>query len=175
MKEDQLADVLLGPAMSTAESGSTDGDGSDYDTEDDQSDDEPRPRGRGRVNVLLNALRGLGVVADPRDRIDKKRIPDIHKFNTPEVRRKVIAGLIDSDGYCDPIAASYNFKQAIDPHVQLFWDYTFLCRSTGSAARILPIPAEAYEVQAHHQLADRYGVGHIIFGGPHLGPPGNWR
>jgi hypothetical protein len=43
-------------------------------------------------NKFLNTLRDLNM-------LDNKHIPDVYKINSREVRMKLLAGLIDSDGY----------------------------------------------------------------------------
>lgn len=50
----------------------------------------------GPTNNLLNHLRGLKLSGTTSK---TKFIPDIYKFNTKDVRRKVLAGIIDTDGY----------------------------------------------------------------------------
>ncbi len=144
------------------------------DVPEEQSSDEeeavnnPRPRRqRGRVNGLLRALRGLGVMAD-QDGRDRKHIADIYKFNTAEVRRQVLAGLMDSDGYYDRIGGRFHYVQCIDPHIQLFWDTVFLARPTESCVRVMYRAAKVYEVKEDHKLAQhgRYQPGDRTYGGP---------
>ena len=72
-------------------------------------------------NLVQSALEILGVARS-------RHVPDCYKFGPLEVRRSVLAGLIDSDGHithggCDWISKSEQLAQ----------DFAFLCRSVGLA------------------------------------------
>lgn len=76
---------------------------------------------RGIKNVVQTALERVGVLKN-------RHLPDCYKFGPLDVRRAVLAGLIDSDGHithggCDWISISE----------QLAKDFAFLCRSVGLA------------------------------------------
>lgn len=49
-------------------------------------------KGKGTVNPLLHLLRGYGLIG-------QKRIPQDYLVNSRQVRRALLAGLVDSDGY----------------------------------------------------------------------------
>ncbi|HRG37069.1 MAG TPA: LAGLIDADG family homing endonuclease, partial [Bacteroidia bacterium] len=50
----------------------------------------------GKSNPITAALRELGLMGTLSN---SKFIPDVYKFNTPDVRQEVLCGLIDTDGY----------------------------------------------------------------------------
>lgn len=64
--------------------------------------------------------------------IDNKHIPYVYKINSRENRLKLLAGLLDSDGYLINDGCTFEFVQAIQ-HEQLFDDVLFLARSLGFA------------------------------------------
>ncbi len=61
-----------------------------------------------------------------------KHIPHIYKCNSRDVQLKLLAGLIDSDGYLDE--QNKTGYEIIQKRKQLAEDITFLCRSLGFAA-----------------------------------------
>lgn len=90
--------------------------------------------GKQRVNVLLSAMRRLGVVSDSEARgpeSDRKHIPDAYKFGSRSTRLKVLAGLIDSDGCYDRRFNRFVFTQSERSHTRLFDDFVFVARSLG--------------------------------------------
>ena len=72
-----------------------------------------------RVSSLQAQLRKLGVIGD-------KHIPNIYKFNSRENRLRLLAGLIDSDGY-----TNHNCYEVILKLEKLAQDIVYLCRSLG--------------------------------------------
>jgi superfamily II DNA or RNA helicase len=60
---------------------------------------------------------------------DNKHIPDRYKFNSRDIRMKVLAGLIDTDG-----SLHHNGYDIIQKRKQLAKDITFLARSLGFSA-----------------------------------------
>lgn len=73
----------------------------------------------GRGNSLLKAMQDLSLIKN-------KHIPEIYINNTQEVRAKVLAGLIDSDGYL-----SGNQYEIHQKNIQLSKDIVKLARSLG--------------------------------------------
>ena len=63
--------------------------------------------------------------------INNKHIPLEYKANDKEVRLQLLAGLIDSDGYCDTKGKCYKITQK---NKVLAEDIVYLCRSLGFAA-----------------------------------------
>jgi hypothetical protein len=78
----------------------------------------------GSNNVFLDALNYYNL-------IDNKHIPIEFKANNREYRLSLLAGLIDSDGYCDQNGHCYEITQKNN---LLADDIVFLCRSLGFAA-----------------------------------------
>lgn len=72
-------------------------------------------------NTFLNVLQ-------KNDLLDNKHIPDSYKINDREVRLKVLAGLIDSDGHL-----SNNCYEIAQKSTRLAEDIVFLSRSLGFA------------------------------------------
>lgn len=80
-------------------------------------------KGKHGRNVFLTNLRSLNVMSN-------KHIPDVYKFNSRDVRLKLLAGLIDADGY-------NNQNKGFDITLkdkQLLEDIIWLVRSLGFAA-----------------------------------------
>ena len=75
------------------------------------------------VNYMLNILRKHNL-------INNKHIPHIYKCNSRENRLKLLAGLIDSDGYLDHTKTGFEISQSIE-HEKLLDDIQYLCRSLG--------------------------------------------
>jgi hypothetical protein len=75
-------------------------------------------------NYFLNMLRKYNL-------LNNKHIPKDYKCNSKENRLKLLAGLIDSDGYLDK-GNTYEFIQG-PKHERLIDDIIFLCRSLGFA------------------------------------------
>ena len=64
--------------------------------------------------------------------INNKHIPDIYKYNSYENRLKLLAGLLDSDGYLSKCKTTFKFNQCIK-NERLFDDVLYLARSLGFA------------------------------------------
>lgn len=73
-------------------------------------------------NPFLEALRNLNLIHD-------KHIPHLYKINDKKKRLKLLAGIIDSDGYADGAGISITFKSK-----KLMDDTVFLARSLGFSA-----------------------------------------
>lgn len=78
--------------------------------------------GYGRVKSLKSYLRGLNL-------LENKHIPLVYKTNNRKNRLKLLAGLIDSDGYLQ--GQCYGF---VNKNKKLTDDVVFLARSLGFAA-----------------------------------------
>lgn len=76
-------------------------------------------------NQFLNALKEFNL-------INNKHIPYIYKCNSRENRLKLLAGLLDSDGYLDTSKSGYEFTQSKE-HEQIIDDIIYLARSLGFA------------------------------------------
>ena len=75
--------------------------------------------GYGNIKALKTCLREL-------DLINNKHIPEIYKINSRKNRLKLLAGLIDSDGYKDN-----NNYEIVQKSKKLADDIVYLCRSLG--------------------------------------------
>jgi superfamily II DNA or RNA helicase len=67
--------------------------------------------------------------------IGNKHIPDIYKFATRENRLRLLAGILDSDGYLTPDKGCFDIVLKVE---RLFDDMVFLARSLGFAAYKAP-------------------------------------
>lgn len=76
-----------------------------------------------RVNPLLNFLR-------KHDLINNKHIPRVYKTNSRDIRLKVLAGLIDTDGHYAPGSGTFEIAQKSDT---LANDIQYIARSLGFA------------------------------------------
>ncbi len=88
--------------------------------------------GRAGDNVLLTAMRSLGSEkegAGPEN--DVKHIPDLYKFAAPDVRLRLLAGLIDTAGSYIASSNEFCFSQSMRWHKRLLADVIFLARSLG--------------------------------------------
>lgn len=101
--------------------------------------------GRSNANSLKRALSDLGILtrgvgADN----DKKRIPSIYMRNSRAVRLRVLAGVLDTDGWYVFPENMYGFAQSETWHKELFWDVVALARSLGfgvwTKKRMMPDP-----------------------------------
>lgn len=86
-----------------------------------------RDRNGGSSNTLLDAFRSYGLIS--RDPAWEKFIPDDYLVNSSSVRRQLLAGIIDADGftkggYCD----------LVNQYRKLSEQIVFLARSLGFAA-----------------------------------------
>ena len=79
---------------------------------------------RQKGNNVLQSLQYYNV-------INNKHIPLEYKANDKEIRLQLLAGLIDSDGYCDTKGKCYEITQK---NKVLAEDIVYLCRSLGFAA-----------------------------------------
>ena len=79
-----------------------------------------------RINPMMNALRKYNLIKN-------KHIPDDYKINNRITRLKVLAGLIDTDGYLDN-----NCYEIIQKNKRLSDDILFIARSLGFAAYQTP-------------------------------------
>jgi hypothetical protein len=81
--------------------------------------------GSGRVNEnpFLNTLKELNL-------LNNKHIPMLYKCNSRENRLKLLAGLLDSDGYFDNVSSCFEFTQKNEV---LMDDVIYLARSLGFA------------------------------------------
>jgi superfamily II DNA or RNA helicase len=75
------------------------------------------------TNIFLKTLKQL-------DLINNKHIPMIYKCNSRENRLKLLAGLLDSNGYLSNDKYCFNFVQKNE---KLIDDVVYLCRSLGFA------------------------------------------
>jgi hypothetical protein len=80
-------------------------------------------RGKGKYhrknNTFLKVLRELNM-------INNKHIPDVYKCNSQKIRAKILAGLIDSDGY-----ASNGYIEIMQKNKKLAADIVYLAYSLG--------------------------------------------
>jgi superfamily II DNA or RNA helicase len=79
--------------------------------------------GKYNSNLFLTTLKSL-------DLINNKHIPDVYKCNSRENRLKLLAGIIDSDGYYS--RGMFEITQSVK-HENLIDDIIFLARSLGFA------------------------------------------
>ena len=79
--------------------------------------------GKTKSNIFLNTLKDLNL-------LNNKHIPNIYKCNSREIRLKLLAGLIDSDGSYSQ--GTFEISQGAN-HEQLIDDIIYLARSLGFA------------------------------------------
>jgi len=82
------------------------------------------PSNGGSRNVLLNAMRYIGVIGN-------KHIPQVYLSNSRAQRLALLAGIIDTDGYL--VSGCYELAVKSE---RLANDVLFLCRSLGFAANM---------------------------------------
>lgn len=80
--------------------------------------------GKSGNNKIINALRILNLFGT---NSHTKFVPDIYKYNSVDVRKAVLQGLLDTDGYC----GSGNILQYTTVSQQLAEDVRFLVESFG--------------------------------------------
>ncbi|GEM09491.1 hypothetical protein Rt10032_c08g3508 [Rhodotorula toruloides] len=107
--------------------------------DDDDHERAKKSKRRGRVNVLLDLLRNLGVwppagVKRPEDGRSLKHIPEMYIKAPHDVRREVIGGFVDGDGWYEPKGRLIGIAQAIHCHKKLFDDIYFIAQSLGCRA-----------------------------------------
>ncbi|KAK3691956.1 pre-mRNA-splicing factor 8 [Vermiconidia calcicola] len=98
------------------------------------------------TNTLLAAMKSLSIVTPrtvrgPED--DRKRIPDVYMKNSRDVRLRVLAGFIDSDGWYIYPENQIGFCQSVRGHESLFFDVVQLARSLGFGISM------RYQMHAH--------------------------
>ena len=85
------------------------------------------PNTKGEKGVYKNILK---IKLDELNLLNRrsydKFIPDIYKFNSPEIRLKILQGLIDTDGFIDNTSSK-----------QLAKDVQFIVQSLGGTAKII--------------------------------------
>lgn len=98
---------------------------------------QSRPR---NVNSLLVAMRNLGILtpneADGHD--GRKRIPTMYMRNSRDVRLRVLAGFIDSNGWYVHSQNHIAFAQSERCDKDLFWEVVYLARSLGFGVSVKP-------------------------------------
>lgn len=77
--------------------------------------------GKPNSNIFLSSLKELNL-------LDNKHIPYIYKCNSKENRLKLLAGLLDSDGYLVKDKCTFDFIQKSETLID---DVIYLCRSLG--------------------------------------------
>lgn len=82
--------------------------------------------GHKNVNTFKNILKDLNL-------INNKHIPDIYKYNSRENQLKILAGLLDTDGYYDKNKKYYEITQK---NKQLAYDILYIVRSLGFKSSI---------------------------------------
>jgi len=80
--------------------------------------------GTTKTNLMIDELTRQNLISN-------KHIPSDYKINSRDIRLKLLAGIIDSDGYYCPRGKIYNITQKSD---KLTNDILFLTRSLGFAA-----------------------------------------
>jgi superfamily II DNA or RNA helicase len=76
-------------------------------------------------NTFLNTLKKYNLT-------NIKHIPHIYKCNSRENRLKLLAGILDADGYLDTTKTHYEICQ-LQKHEKLMDDIIYICRSLGFA------------------------------------------
>jgi hypothetical protein len=84
----------------------------------------------GKRSPLTDEFRKLNLIPYPRCAGVVKHIPDIYKYNSREVRMKVVAGLIDTDGTLGSCGMNYGFCQSLG-HERLYDDLKEVVESLG--------------------------------------------
>lgn len=126
------------------------------------------------ANVLLNALRELGVVKPPGvtgPENDRKHIPKMYLEASEAVRLQLLAGLIDSDGSYVDISRKFRFAQAERWHKTLFMNVVYLARSLGFNANYSRTWREAHwDESLQHFMPAGWTLTTYIFGDIHRVP-----
>lgn len=78
-------------------------------------------KGKNNINFFWNTIKSLDLKTN-------KHIPRIYKCNSRENRLKILAGLLDTDGYLVHSKAGY---EIIQKNTRLAEDIKYLCRSLG--------------------------------------------
>lgn len=72
--------------------------------------------------------------------LNNKHIPDVYKINSRKNRLKLLAGLIDTDGYLN-----YNNYEIVSAYKQLAIDIVYLCRSLGYSTNMSIKKVKGYD------------------------------
>lgn len=101
----------------------------DYGISRDLNSAEHKSRIHKKLNPIVNLLTELGV-------LNNKHVPHLYKANSKEIRMRVLAGLLDSDGDYSTkdnvFSITFKSKRLID-------DTCFLARSLGFSAYVKPV------------------------------------
>ncbi len=92
------------------------------------SDNAQRGYNNQKINYLTSQLKKLNVLKN-------KHIPSNYIYNTREVRLKLLAGLLDTDGWYEPNSKSFGFSQC-ESRKHIAEDVLFIARSLGMKASI---------------------------------------
>ena len=84
--------------------------------------------GKGKSNPVVNLLKAVGVFKN-------KHIPRNYLINDRESRLRLLAGLLDTDGYCGRNRNGFEFSSKSE---RMAYDVAFLSRSLGFAAYVKP-------------------------------------
>ena len=95
----------------------------------------PDPPVYSRDNKLFLKLLALQltrrVISGTGPDTDMKHIPELYWRNSRDVRLKLLAGLMDTDGSYRRQGHSFQFNQSATWHTRLFHDTVFLCKKLG--------------------------------------------
>lgn len=83
-----------------------------------------------KLGILLGNSKSIKQKGIINSEIKNKNIPDIYKYNSKEIRLKLLAGLIDSDGYYNKGKNKYSFS-ILSKYKKLINDTIWLIRSLG--------------------------------------------
>ena len=83
-----------------------------------------------RINCVQHLHNSFSRVLKNHNMINNKHIPSIYKYNSRDIRLKLLAGIIDSDGYLDNSKAGYEICQTTK-HKELVDDIIYLIKSLG--------------------------------------------
>ena len=92
------------------------------------SDQSERGYNNQKVNYFTSNLKSLNVFKN-------KHIPDCYIYNSEDIRLKLLAGLIDADGWYEPKSKAFGFSQSEDKK-QIAEAVLFIARSLGMKASI---------------------------------------
>jgi superfamily II DNA or RNA helicase len=87
-----------------------------------------------KTNYFIDFLRNNNLLKKTKDDSNKKHIPHNYKCNSREIQLKILAGIIDSDGYC-----MKNCIEIVQKNETLLDDIIFIARSLGFAAYKKPV------------------------------------
>lgn len=111
------------------------------------------PTGNNRLNYLWELMKKIGVTK-------YKHVPDLYKFNSEKIRKEVLAGLLDTDGYLDERQRfQFSSKSKI-----LAEDVLWLARSLGLSAKIYKTKKviKSYKFKGIYFIVNITGDTHII-------------